>query len=534
MTRAPDAAKSSRSAARRDRERKASRQRPLWIALSLAGVLALQLWTCRDRLGLPFLDTRLHYDYDNADFSFRARSGNRNGDLRSQFGVTLNTYSRWGERTGTKYYTDHPFLVKTVFQQYTRLAGTTESASRSFYLAVSFAIAAGLYVILLQTTGSLLAALAGAATLVSFPLFSLYQTSVKFEADGMLAGVWLFVALMACLRSRTQRSLTVYGVLVGLAFLVHWTAILFVGTLAAYLIVVYARSRNPTTRAALLATIAGGILGTATLLAAMTWLQGGWGAARAALVRAYATRSTTIPAATWWERQWLYSRMNFSDVLPWVVLGISLFLAARWFWSRSREPIAPLPTAPMLALFIASTLTVACVWQFAFPQGSFIHVYWQYWFCLPIAALVAAFVVSLRTSRFGFAAALAACGVLALHLSSASRAAYAGIVADQLGTPDDIALLISLREDSFDRMVFVPLSDLPLNQWFQGPLFEYYTDRPVIIAATEADVRTGSKALVLRYQQREDVVARLSAWSHKKLTNEKCGQRLCAYDVLEP
>src|SRR5262249_1102016 len=150
----------------RDREQIAARRRPVWVALSLAGVLSLQLWFCRGKFGLPFLDTRLHYNYDNADFLFRARSGNRNGDLRSPFGVTENTYSRWGEKSGEpRYYTDHPFLVKALFQQFTKIAGTEERASRVFYFAVSFGVAAGLYTLLLQLTGNLAAALAGAATL---------------------------------------------------------------------------------------------------------------------------------------------------------------------------------------------------------------------------------------------------------------------------------------------------------------------------------------------------------------------------------
>ena len=509
----------------------------MWIALSLAGVLALQLWASWDKLGLPFLDTRLHYNYDNADFTFKARSGNRNGDLRSQFGVTLNSYSRWGERTGKPMYsTDHPFLVKALFQQYTRIVGTREWASRSFYLAVSFAIAAGLYTILLQTTASLIASLAGTATLATLPLFSVFQTCVKFETDGMLVSVWLFVALMASLRDGTRRALTFYGVLTGLAFLVHWTAVLFVGALATYLVAAYLRSRNPTARAALLVTVSAGILGMGALLAGMSYLQGSWGAARAALARSFTTRSASIPADAWWAKQWLYSRMNFSEAFPWLVFGASLFLAAQWLWSRfarSKAPITPLQSARLLALFFVSTLAVACVWQFSFPQGSFIHVYWQYWFCLPIATLVATLLASLRTTRFGFAAGTVACFALVMYLFSASRASYAEVLEDQLGTTDDIAFLGSLRDDRFDRMVFVPLSDTPLNQWFQGPLFEYYTDRPVTVAVTEGNLHPGEKALVLRYKQRDDVVARLAAWSHKRFANEKCGLRLCAYDVLE-
>jgi MFS family permease len=510
----------------------------VWKALSLAGVLALQLWTCWDKLGLPFLDTRLHYNFDNAAFTVRARSGNRNGDLRSQLGVTINAYSRWGERTGKPaYYTDHPFLVKALFQQYTRIVGTREWASRSFYLAVSFAIAAGLYTVLLQTTGSLLASLAGTATLVSLPLFAVYQTVVKFETDGMLVSVWLFAALTAYLQKGTRRALTVYGILAGLAFLVHWTAALFVCVLGAYLLTISWRGGRPASKRALLVTVAAAILGAATLFACMSYVQGSWGAAWEALAGSFHVRSASIPAETWWARQWVYSRKNFSEGFPWFVLGLSLLLGGRWLWSRSvrsKVSSAPLRSARLLALFFVSTLTVACAWLFLFPQGSFVHVYWQYWFCLPIATLVAAFVASLREHRLALAAGGLACAALVMYLLAASRASYAGVLGDQLGTSEDISFLSSLREDRFNRWVFVPMTDMPLNQWFQGPLFEYYTDRPVAIAAGPGDLHGGEKILVLRYRQRDEVAASLARWSQKRLSNEKCGLRLCAYDVLEP
>jgi hypothetical protein len=160
----------------------ARRARAIPIALSLAGLLALQVWFCLGSFRSPFLDTRLHYSYDNADFSFRARCGIRDGTLRSQFGVTENSYSRWGVKSGpSRYYTDHPFLVKAAFQQFTRIAGTEEWASRVFSLAMSFGIAAGLYVVLLVTTGSLVAAVAGSAIPRQHPLFAVYQTCVKFR-----------------------------------------------------------------------------------------------------------------------------------------------------------------------------------------------------------------------------------------------------------------------------------------------------------------------------------------------------------------
>jgi hypothetical protein len=523
--------------ARPDRGSGRTRWKSVWITLSLATIFGLQLWTCWGKFGLPFLDTRLHYNYDNADFLFRARCGNQNGDLRSQFGVTINSYSRWGERSGeTRYNTDHPFLVKALFQQFTRIAGTEEWVSRTFYFAVSFAIAAGLYALLLQTTGSLLASLAGAATLASLPLFAVYQTCVKFEADGMLVSVWLFVALVAYLREGKRRALAAYGFLTILAFQVHWTAALFVGAVGAYLLVASFLGTDPRTRRALAVTVSAGLLGIGLLAVAMSYIQGGWHAALAHLTRAFSVRSASIPAATWWARQWNYSRDNFTVVYPWLVIGLSLFLVVRLDWSRHAERDSSNPrsrSARLLALFLLFTLAVACIWLFAFPQGSFIHKYWQYWFCFSIATLVAASLASLRPANIGFIAGTVACCGLVIYLLITARASYAEIFREQLGTTEDIAFLSTLRDDRFGRLVFVPVSETPLNQWFAGPLFEYYTDRPVVTATGAADLHAGDKVLLLRYKQRADIVGALADLSHKALVGEKCASRLCAYDVVE-
>ncbi len=538
MTRPARPPKATPARARQEAERRRAALRPAWIAASLAAVLALQLWTCRGRFGVPFLDTRLHYHYDNAEFAFDARSGLRNGDLRSQFGVTRNTYARWGERTGPPaYYTDHPFLVKALFQQWARVAGTSEWAPRAFSLGVSFLVAAGLYAVLLLTTGSLAAALGGAAVFVSIPLFSLYQTTLKFETDGMLASVWVFAALAAHLGSGGRRGLAAYGILAGLAFLTHWTSALFVCAVAASLVPA-ARRGDSAARRALAATALASALGLAALAAALSYLQGSPAAAWQALARSLARRAEAVPAGAWWARQRLYARMNFGEELPWIVAALSVLLLVAWLRSRGKPARASqrpeMPEPRLLAVFFAATLAVAAAWLLAFRQGSFIHVYWQSWFCLPVAALIGACLAAPRTGTAASAAGHLACVILVARLASASQASYEAMAADQLGTAEDVAFLSSLREDRFARFVFVPITDTPLNPWFAGPLFEYYTDRAVAVAAAPEDLRPGDKALVLRYRQREDVATRLAAWSRQRLVNEKCGLRICAYDVLPP
>lgn len=510
--------------------------RALWSVVPLALVLALQLWTSRDRFAGPFLDTRLHYHYDNADFSFKARSGNRSADLRSQFGVTVGTYSKWGEPSAApQYYTDHPFLLKALFQQYGRLAGNGEGASRSFAFAVGFVTAAGFYLVLLLSTGSVLASLAATTTLVCLPLFAVYQTALKFETDGMLVSVWLYAALAFYLQRGRPGALRAFGVLTGLAFLVHWTAVLFVVGLAAALAWKSVRGDARAGRALRVAVVAGAI-GALALLGAMAYLQRGWGAAANVLVQAFGRRAAPIPAGAWWSRQWEYARLNFGDGVAWIVLVPALILIATALLRRRRDlpKLTAEPEARLLAPFGAVSALVAGVWVVAFRQGSFVHVYWQYWFCLPIAALTGAALEAVRPRRLLFAAATLACGALWLSLLSSGSALHASVRRDELGTPSDTEFLGSLREDRFDRLLFVPLTETPLNAWFQGPLFEYYTDRRIALAGGPADVRVGDKVLVLRYAQRADVQARLAAWSGKRLENEKCGSRICAYDVSSP
>ena len=502
------------------------------VAASLAVVLAILLWTSHDKFARPFLDTRLHYDHDNALVSFMARSGNRNGDLRSQFGVTQNRYSGWGIRRGEPaYYTDHPFLGKALFQQVTRLTGTPPWASRAFSAAVSFAIASGLFVVLLQATGQVAPALSGAAVLAALPLFATYQTCVKYETDGMAAAVWTFAALAGFVKHGGRGRLVLYGAAVAACFLTHWTAALEVAAFGAGLLFLWRRRASARLAQALAATAAGSAVGIAALVGWEAWMQRGFGAARDVLARAFATRSAPVAPGVWWERQREYARQNFGVPMLVVALLLAVLLAARW--RRSRKP-TPSAEVPLLPLFLFATLAAALVWLAAFREGSYVHVYWQYLFCLPLATIAAAFVASLPAGSGGRAAALAAVALLVASLLGSAQAAYAGIFRDQMGRPEDVAFLESLRNDRFDRFVYVPLTDVSLNQWFQGPLFEYATDRPVAVAAGPQDLRAGDKMLVLRYKEREDVAARVAAWSGKTISNEKCATRLCAYDVGAP
>ena len=506
-----------------------TRPRLLSVAAGLAFLALCQVTLVRDRLAVPFLDTRLHYFWDNAFTSFNARSGNRFGDLRCQFGTTMADYVRWGEPAGRpRHYTDHPFLIQAIGQQAARLIGTSELASRSFSLLVSFGIAAGLFVLVIQTTSSTFAALAAGLVLVSLPVFSTFQVSAKYELNGMLLGVWQFVALRACLRRESRRARTTLTIFTGLTFLAHWTAALCAGVAGAFLAVRFWRHRDEPSRRALLSTLVGGIAGLALLACLMAFVQGGFREALAPLGESFSRRSQAVPFGEWAARQRIYLGANFGWTFLAALLGMAVLVAWRWIWRRESPE-------RLLALFIVASAFTGCAWLLLFRQGSFIHVYWQLWLALPWGAFAAAFVDSLRGRRrmqvlaglFGL--------LLCLHLRRLSAEYYEDILRVTLGTAEDIEFLKSLRQERFERMVFVPLTEDPLNEWFQGPLFEYYTDRPVAILDPEkTPPKSGEKLLVLRCEERLLALPELESRFGLRLANETCGPRFCAYDVQEP
>ena len=506
------------------------------ILLALALVAAVQLGSAGDLTG-PFLDTRLHVDYDNALFTFMARNGLRNGEARSQWGVTVNDYVAWGERAGPpRYYTDHPFLVKAAFQQFARLAGTGEASSRAFYLLVSFGVAAGVFSLLLQTTRAIAPALLGALALVSLPVFSKFQTCVKFELDGMLLAVWLLAALAWFEKDPGRGRLAFVAGLVAGCVLAHWTSLLVAGFVGLALLLDAWRRRDGSGWLAFGVPAVAGAGALVVLASLMAWLQGGWQGAWHALAMASARRAGAAGFRwpQWFGRQGTYAGDNFGvpflaaiGIVAVVLVALS---ARRRRAGSSAEAREALPWALGVSLFALTA--AALVWLLAFRQGSYVHSFWQLPLTLPAALLVGIAAAKAGEDRRLAVAVLVGGAVLVAQLNLAGIAARREALAARLGTPADVEFLASLRDDRFSRLVYVPVARHPLDEWFQGPLFEYYTDRPVVVAQPGMRPRPDDRLLLLRYKDRDTVVGDVGIRLGARLVDERCGARLCAYSVL--
>jgi len=242
-----------------------------------------------------------------------------------------------------------------------------------------------------------------------------------------------------------------------------------------------------------------------------------------------------VPLDAWSARQWLYLRENFSlPLLAAAVAATVLLVLRRRDRARIDGELGDATSPWLLRVATLATLATGVVWVIAFRQGSYVHSYWQLWLALPAAFAAGEVAVRVRDDRRAAGVAAVAALSLAVYLQSANAAARRDRAAMQLGTADDVALLTSLREVAFKRMVFLATTRTPLNEWFDGPGFPYYTDRPVVIASASERLAPGDLILVLRQAEQARVAAALAARFGVGFADERCGRRLCAYTVVRP
>ena len=511
---------------------------PRAIAVAVAGVLLLQIALSWGRMGLPFLDGRLHFNYDNALFSVLARTGILLGDARSQMGVTQIHYDSWGQPAGAPtYYTHHPFLFKAVFQLWVRLFGDSEFSSRAFALTVSMAATSGAVVALAIATGSALAAFLGTAVMVATPVFATFQLCIKYELDGMAIGTWLFAMRFLYMKRPSRWILALVFLLAVLAPLAHWTAVILVVSLIGWLAGerVFRQARD--TEMPLLALTVGAGIGGMVLLAAFIWLKGGWAPYwhdQVAVFRLHHDLSALRPGE-WGEQQRNFIALNYTPVLLWAVGLLAGAHGLAWVRRRaSNTPMGNADSGRMLAAYFFCALAPALIWVFAFPHASFFHYYMQIWLVLPLGVLITATIGPARGRALRTVGAVAATGVLIAWLFVSSTALTHSVIDAQIGTTDDIAFLRSLRTDRFDRFVFIPTKEDRRNSWFAGPIFEYYTARSVVQFNPSVILGPRDKILLLPYNGRARTLARIDSLLGVRLVNEKCGTALCAYDVSRP
>jgi len=510
-----------------------------WITISFFWlvIFGLQFGMESHKWELPFLDHSI-YNGDNTLFTSYSRNGIVFNEPKTQLGLTMLQYKSWGKPSGRPtFYTHHPFLFKALFQQYVRVFGDAEWVSRSFAFGVASIATSGFYLGLIIASESALAAFLGTFILISIPVFALFQTAIKYEIDGMAAGSWFFVAVALYLRRPSLTRLACVTALAALSAMSHWTALIFVGATVVWMAWEWARNRDHSAGKAALSALLGSVAGTAAVIATFAWLKGGWAQFYADIFEVAASRSdiTEIPPGEWSRQQVEYVVANFGKLLPGVVaiLAISMFVKWGRDWLKDKTKTPGCARDHLLPAFFFCTLATACVWQFVFCEGSYDHNYWQLWFCIPIAGLIAMGIKASRASLKALRMAVILTVVLGLWLQVYSHQSYQVILNRQIGTPQDIQFIKSLRQDVFTRFVYIPTLATPINLWSKGKNFDYYTDRGLEGYVNGMTLELGDKVLLPLAEDQGKYVELVEKGLHVELMNTKCSQRLCAYDVVK-
>jgi len=513
--------------------------------LALCGcvvILAMQGAMAADAFRDQFLNTCYNYTFDNAFFTTAARHANALGAPANRWGVVEpGAHHCWNEPAAPpSFYTHHPYGLKLLMQQVMRFTGHTEVASRGFSLAVAMCAALGMFATLSIGCGSPLCGAIGAGVFVSLPVMATYQTCVKFEIDGMAASAWVVPCIAVFLNRPTRFSRGLVLVAGVAAALSSWTSLMFAALMSGALVVPGVIPSSPAggsaSRSAGIVLAAGVTLGTMLLLSLFVWQKGGMAAFVAELAGVFRVHSERkgFTNVEWLERQWRYGLGSFG-IVGLALLGAGVVMIVREaFKLRILEaPGSCKRQQPrLLFLFLCVSMATTVLWVVVFREGSHCHDYWSMVACMPIAAAAAALVngapPACKTAAYGIGALV----VLGMYLTSWQAFASRLESWRAEGTGPDVEFVMSFRHERFNRFVFVPLGDHPFNIWFHPRLFEYYTDRTVVPAASAGPVGNGDKVIVLAYDEQQAAEDFVQQQFGIRLANRRCGPRFCVYDAL--
>lgn len=503
-------------------------------------VFAMQLAMAAGTVDEPFLDTCLHYFYDNAWFTTAARNANEIGFPGHRLGIVISLpHDRWQEPSGPpSFYVHHPYAMKLLMQHVMAVCGHEEWVSRAFALVVSMLASLGVLVTISLLTRSIAAGGLGAATFVSLPVMATFQTCLKFEIDGMAASAWVFPAVVALLGRPTAIS---RGLLVGMGIasgLTAWTGVIFATLTAGLLCLPGIAGRGvPPGRARQAAglLVAGLGIALAVLLVAFSWQKGGvlaLGADLGSAFRAHAERAG-FTNREWLGRQVSYAWLGYGPV-GLLLLAAGGVMAVTWLGRLVSGRESDTRASPaLLSGFLAVSLATGFIWTVTFREGSYTHEYWSLPTSMGVAAVIPLLIA--RVSARHRPAALL-CGtvvVLAAYLTSWQFFGHRLALWRAEQTAADIEFLESQRAEQFTEFVFLPLGNHPFNAWFQTRLFEYYTDRPLRRHEPGSPLTSDARLILLKYDDQASAEAFVEQKLQVRLRNRGCGPRFCVYEVRE-
>lgn len=454
------------------------------IPYAVIGVIVmLQLLTGLWHITDPFIDGRYHYNWNPPFWLLNAEATNRVGIAQSFFGVVSGVADAPGiGAQATAYYESHPQLIGPLFAMWTRVMGYGEWSPR----LLSLLLIAGTTLIFFMALRAIFGwrfAASFAAIFVSLPLIFIYGKMLNHEPLVLFFISVSFWGFTKVIRNEQRGLPLFFAGIIGMA-LSDWSGFVFGGLFMLLLLVSPLGRSHGARRAAWLACTA--LLAGLSLFFIQGYLQkaslettsphfGAFMHRYLDLWRYRSGQETAIPWSLWFLKETVFINRNYSFIL-WIAgmagFGVALF---------KKNKIISSPDARGAVLFFLAVTAGQLFYLISLKQATFIHLYYQYFFSLPVAFGVtllleraSRFARSVSAQRRILAASVAACaaasGLYSVHV-------YTRLLSREMwGDRSDIALIASLRDLPRDARIVAADNQTTLD-WFANPNIVYYAGR---------------------------------------------------------
>lgn len=455
-----------------------------YIPFVVIGVIVLLqiltgLWHIRD----PFIDGRYHYNWNPPFWLINAEATNRVGIAQSFFGVVSGVADAPGiDAQATAYYESHPQLIGPLFALWTRVMGYGEWSPR----LLSLLLIAGTTLIFFAALRAIFGwrfAAGFAAIFVSLPLIFVYGKMLNHEPLVLFFIAVSFWGFVKVIRNEQRGLPLFFAGIIGMA-LSDWSGFVFGGLFMLIMALPPFGRTGAVRRAALCACIA--LLLGLTIFFIQSYLQkaslGATPPDFAAFMARYmdlwryrSGQETAIPWHIWLGKELIFINRNYSLVL-WTAgiagLGAALF---------KKSMLVSSPEERAAAWFFIAVATGQLFYLVSLKQATFIHLYYQYFFSLPVALgttlLLDRIARSARSIQNRHRILLGTAAALALVSGLYSVYVYTRLLSREMwGDRSDIALVRSLRDLPRDARIVAADNQTTLD-WFANPNIVYYAGR---------------------------------------------------------
>ncbi len=348
----------------------------------LGSILLLQAIAGLSHIRDPFIDGRLHYNWGPPFWLNAAEATNKAGFLRARFGVVSHAeQTEDGTLTNVGFYASHPQLMGPIVALWTRLFGYAEWSPRLLALSLTLATTAILFFSLRKIWGDTRAGLI-VALVGSLPIIYIFGKKLDQEALVLFFLSITFFGYVKGIMSEPRAMPIFLMGLIGMT-LSDWSGFVFVGIIAVMFAFVFRKDSYAVKR--VLLWCGGAILVGLAVLIIQNIAQGDtrfimkffdlW------RYRAGLKADEVISWGAWIQKQHRLIWANYT--VTFFVIG-SAGLMAAFILSLGRSTRSSIEKA--VIVFLSSIYLGQLIYSLLVRHASYMHMYYQYYFALPLAA----------------------------------------------------------------------------------------------------------------------------------------------------